>query len=61
MNQKGENGNFAHLAQIQTVNFLFFQKSGSVSHGQLSSSTISEKTNNQILRKFSDAWIDRQQ
>ena len=30
-------------------------------HGQLSSSTTSEKTNNPILRKFSDGRIDRQQ
>ena len=29
-------------------------------HGQSSSCTISEKTNDSILRKFSDGWTDRQ-
>ena len=29
-------------------------------HGQLSPCTISEKTNDQILEKFSDGWTDRQ-
>ena len=29
-------------------------------HGQPSSCTISEKTNDSILRKFSDGWTDRQ-
>ena len=46
--------------------FFFFPKKNlalSVTrcHGQLSSSTTSEKTNNPILRKFSDRRTDRQQ
>ena len=28
-------------------------------HGQLSSCTVFEKTNDRILRKFSDGWTDR--
>ena len=28
-------------------------------YGQQSSCTISGKTNNQILREFSDGWLDR--
>ena len=42
--------------------FIFFFKNLSSSitryHGQLSSCTISEKTNDPILRKLSDGWTD---
>ena len=40
----------AHLAQILSVTRY---------HGQLSSCTISEKTNDPILRKLSDRQMDR--
>ena len=47
-----------HLPQIQAVNFFFFFKNLTSSvtryNGQLSSCTISEKTNDPILRKLSD-------
>ena len=41
--------------------FEFFFQALSVTryHGQLSSCTISEKTNDPILRKLSDGWTDR--
>ena len=41
---------------------IFFQKSPPVTryHGQLLSCTILEKTNDPILRKFSDGWTKRQ-
>ena len=29
-------------------------------HGQLSTCTVSEKTNDSILRKLSDGWTERQ-
>ena len=74
MNQIGENGkknlvlglSLAHLAQIQTANpppppKKNLAPSITRCHGQLSSSTTSEKTNNPILRKFSDRRTDRQQ
>ena len=40
--------------------FLFFQKFGFVTryHGRLSSCTISEKTNDLILKKLSDEWTN---
>ena len=40
--------------------FVFFQKFGFVSrdHGRLSSCTISEKTNDLILKKLSDEWAN---
>ena len=44
--------------------FFFFSKNLAPSvtryHGQLSSSTISEKTNDPVLRKFSEGRTDRQ-
>ena len=53
----------AHLAQIQAADSLFFFKnlalSATIYHGQLLSCTISEKTNDPILRKFSDGQTDR--
>ena len=52
----------AHLAQIQAADSLFFFKnlalSATIYHGQLSC-RISEKTNDPILRKFSDGRTDR--
>ena len=63
----------ANLAQIWATKiffqiFFFFYKNLNPSvtryHGQLSSCTISEKTNNPILRKLSDGqtdeWVDGQ-
>ena len=54
------------LAQIQAANFLFiffFFKTLTLSvtryHGQLSSCTISEKTNDPILRKLSNGRTDQ--
>ena len=70
MNQTWENSkknlvlgqNLAHLAQIRAA-ISFFPKNLIVSvtryHGQLPSCTISEKTNDPILRKLSDGWTDR--
>ena len=51
----------AHLAQIWAPNFFFKNLASSVTryHGQLSSCTISEKTNDPILRKLSDGQTDR--
>ena len=51
----------AHLAQIWAPNFFFKNLAASVTryHGQLSSCTISEKTNDPILRKLSDGQTDR--
>ena len=43
---------------MRVANFFIF-KSGLVSHGQLSPGTISEKTNDPILRKFGDGGMDR--
>ena len=51
------------LAQIWATNFFFFKNltlSVTRNHGQLSSCTISEKTNDPILRKLSDGRTDRQ-
>ena len=39
-----------HLAQIQDTKF-FFQKFDSISH-------LSDKTNDPILRKLNDGWMD---
>ena len=52
----------AHLAQIRATNFFFKNLAPSVTrcHGLLSSCTISEKTNDPILRKLSDGQTDRQ-
>ena len=53
---------FDSFDSIQAANF-FLQKSGSSvtrCHGQLSSCTISEKTNDPILRKVSDGQTDGQ-
>ena len=54
----------APLAQIRAgpSKFFFFNLASSVTryHGQLSSCTISEKTNDPILRKLSDGQTDRQ-
>ena len=53
---------FGSFDPIQAANF-FLQKSGSSvtrCHGQLSSCTISEKTNDPILRKVSDGQTDGQ-
>ena len=51
----------APLAQIQATNFFFKNLALPVTryHGQLSSCTISEETNDPILRKVSDGWTDR--
>ena len=51
----------AHLDQIQAARFFFKNVSWSVTryHGQLSSFTISQKTNDPILRKLSDGWTIR--
>ena len=50
----------ARLVQIRVTNFFFFFKNLASSvtryHGQLSSCTISEKTNDPILRKRTDRW-----
>ena len=51
----GKHEILAHFAQIQAPQF-FFQKSDFY---QLSSCTISEKTNDPILRKLSDRRTDR--
>ena len=51
--------------QIPTANFFFFFFFKNLPspvtryHGQLSPCTISEKTNDPILRKLSDGWTDR--
>ena len=52
----------AHLAQTWATNFFFKNLTPSVTryHGQLSSCTISEKTNDPILRKLSDGRTDRE-
>ena len=51
----------AYLAQIWAAT-VFFKKSGFVSvpkyHGQLSSCTTLEKSNDPILRKYSDGWTN---
>ena len=70
MNQTWENGkktNFGpdfslFLAQIWAANFSPANLASSVTtyHGQLSPCTISEKTNDPILRKLSDGRTDRQ-
>ena len=68
MNQTWENGkkpsfrpNLVHLTQIWAANFFFINLAPSVTrcYGQLSSCIISEKTNDPILRKLSDGWMDR--
>ena len=51
------------LTQIRAVDFFFFKNlalSANRYHGQLSSCTISEKTNELILRKFSDGRTEGQ-
>ena len=50
-----------HLAQIQAANFFFKNLASSVTryHSQLSLCTISEKTNDPILRRVSDRQTDR--
>ena len=50
----------APLAQIWAPNFFLKNLAPSVTryHGQLSTCTISEKTNNPILRKLSDGRPD---
>ena len=50
----------ARLAQIWATKFFFKNLASSVTryHAQLSSCTISEKTSDPILRKFSDRWMD---
>ena len=53
------------LPQIRAANFfIFFFRNLALSvsryHGQLSLCTISEKTNDPILRKCSDGWTDGQ-
>ena len=68
MNQSSENDKkkivlgltLAHLTQIRTPKFFFKNLASSVTryHGQLSSCTISEKTNDPILRKLSDGQTD---
>ena len=68
VNQTWENSNkkkvsgppFTHLAQIRAAIIFIKNVAASVtgSHGQLSSYTISEKTNDPILRKPSDRWTD---
>ena len=47
----------SHLAQIRAATFFFLKTR---CHGQLSSCTISEKTNYLILRKLSDGRTERQ-
>ena len=47
-----------HWAQIRADKFFFKNLAPSVT-SQLSSCTISEKTNDPILRKHTDGWIDR--
>ena len=51
----------AHLAQIQAAKLFSKNLAPSVTgyYGQLSSCTISEKTNDPILRKLSDGGTDR--
>ena len=53
----------AHFVQIRAANFFFFKNlapSVTRCHAQLSSCTISERTNDVILRKFSDGRTDGQ-
>ena len=69
MNQTWKNGKktflgpiLAHLAQIWAANVFFFKNlapSVTRNRGQLSSCTISEKTDDPILRKLSDGRKDR--
>ena len=51
-----------HLTRIRTANFFFKHPAPSVTrcHGQLSSCSISEKTNDSTLRKLSDGQMDGQ-
>ena len=51
-----------YLAPIQTTNFFFKNLAFSVTryHSQLSSCTISEKSNDPIERKLSDGQTDKQ-
>ena len=67
MTQTQENGekpyfgpNLGSWAQIRDANFFFKNLASSVTryHGQLSSCTISKKTNNPILRKLSNGGTD---
>ena len=53
--------NLAHLTQIWAIKFFFKNLALSVTryHGQLSSCTISEKTNGPVFRKLSDGRSDR--
>ena len=55
----------SHIGEFGPPIFLFFFFKNLVPsvtryHGQLSSSTISEKTNDPVLRKFSEGRTDRQ-
>ena len=68
MNQTRENckkpsfgPNFGPFDSNSDNEFFFKNLALSVTryHGQLSSCTISEKTNDPILRKLSDGWTDR--
>ena len=68
MNQTRENckkpsfgPNFGPFDSNSANEFFFKNLALSVTryHGQLSSCTISEKTNDPILRKLSDGWTDR--
>ena len=72
MFQNQENGKKPHLGHnlnllgpnsSHRLFFFFFFKNLAPSvtryYGQLSSCKISEKTNDPILRKFSDGWADR--
>ena len=49
-----------YWAQIWAQNFIFKNLASSVTrhHGQLSSCTTSEKTNDPVLRKLTDEWTD---
>ena len=68
MIQTQENGNkphfWPHLGSLSQNSGCHFFKNLALSvtryHGQLSSCTISEKTNDPILRKVSDGRTDRQ-
>ena len=53
----------AHLAQIQAANFFFKNLVPSFTryYGQLSLCTLSEKTNDPILRKLSEGQTDGQE
>ena len=54
---------FAHFSQIRAAILFLKNLASSITryNGQLSSCTLSEKTNDPILRKLSDGQTDRQQ